>query len=49
MNHTLREANVQRYYCEDHQQLREFLDAYNVARRLKTLQGLTSYEAICKA
>ena len=36
-----------------HQQLRDrpqaFLDAYNFAERLKTLQGLTPYEAICKA
>ncbi|MCJ2105996.1 IS481 family transposase, partial [Methylobacterium sp. E-041] len=25
------------------------LDAYNFARRLKTLRGLTPYEAICRA
>ncbi|HWY84909.1 MAG TPA: IS481 family transposase, partial [Roseiarcus sp.] len=25
------------------------LDAYNFARRLKTLRGLTPYEFICKA
>ncbi|HWJ70988.1 MAG TPA: IS481 family transposase, partial [Sphingobium sp.] len=26
-----------------------FVAAYNFARRLKTLHGLTPYEAICKA
>ena len=29
--------------------LQLFLDAYNFARRLKTLRGLTPYEYICKA
>jgi hypothetical protein len=29
--------------------LRYFVDAYNFARRLKTLKGLTPYEFICKA
>jgi hypothetical protein len=29
--------------------LRDFVDAYNFARRLKTLGGLTPYEFICKA
>lgn len=29
--------------------LATFLGAYNFARRLKTLRGLTPYEAICKA
>ncbi len=28
--------------------LSDFLDAYNYARRLKTLNGLTPYEYICK-
>ena len=53
MNCTLKEATVRRYHYEDHQQLTDhltaFLDAYNFAKRLKTLQGLTPYEAICKA
>jgi len=53
MNRTLKEATVRRYHYEDHQQLRDhlaaFLDAYNFAKRLKTLQGFTPYEAICKA
>ncbi|MBB4000636.1 hypothetical protein GGR04_004516, partial [Aureimonas pseudogalii] len=26
----------------------DFIDAYNFARRLKTLKGLTPYEFICK-
>ncbi|MCJ2105730.1 IS481 family transposase, partial [Methylobacterium sp. E-041] len=26
-----------------------FVSAYNFGRRLKTLRGLTPYEAICKA
>jgi hypothetical protein len=29
--------------------LADFVLAYNFARRLKTLRGLTPYEAICKA
>lgn len=53
MNRTLKEATVRRYHYETHQQLEDhlaaFLDAYNFARRLKTLRGLTPYEAICKA
>jgi transposase InsO family protein len=53
MNRTLNEATDRRYHYEDHQQLRDhlaaFLDAYNFAKRLKTLQGLTPYEAIRKA
>ena len=41
MNRTLKEATVRRYHYATHQQLREhlaaFLDAYNFAKRLKTL------------
>jgi transposase InsO family protein len=52
MNRTLKEATVKRYYYENHQQLKEhlynFLNAYNFAKRLKTLQGLTPYEYIIK-
>ena len=44
MNRTLKEATVKRYHYESHDQLRThlqlFLDAYNHARRLKTLRGL---------
>ena len=50
MNRTLKEATVKRYHYESHDQLRNhlqlFLDAYNHARRLKTLRGLTPYEHV---
>ncbi|MEM7522841.1 MAG: IS3 family transposase, partial [Pseudomonadota bacterium] len=46
------DATVKRFHYETHQQLRrhleDFLNAYNYARRLKTLGGLTPYERICK-
>jgi transposase InsO family protein len=52
MNRTLKEATVRRYHYESHDQLREhlktFLAAYNFARRLKTLRGLSPHEYICK-
>jgi hypothetical protein len=52
MNRTLKEAMVQRYYYESHEQLRahlaDFLAAYNFAKRLKTLRGLTPHEYVCK-
>jgi len=52
MNRTLKEATVYRYYYDTHQQLREhlqtFLMAYNLAKRLKTLAGLTPYEYVCQ-
>ena len=52
MNRTIKEATVQRYHYDSHEQLRQHLDdfvnAYNFARRLKTLKGLTPYEFICK-
>ena len=53
MNRTLKEATVRRFHYATHEQLQQhldqFLDAYNFAKRLKTLKGLTPYEAICKA
>ena len=53
MNRTIKEATVQRYHYDDHEQLRRHLDlfvnAYNFGRRLKTLKGLTPYEAVCRA
>ena len=53
MNRTLKEATVRRYHYETHKQLREhleaFLNAYNFAKRLKTLRVITPYEHICKA
>ena len=52
MNRTLKEATVRRYHYDSHDQLRQhlaaFLDAYNFAKRLKTLKGLTPFESICK-
>ncbi len=53
MNRTIKEATVNRYYYETHDQLRQhladFVTAYNFGRRPKTLKGLTPYEAVCKA
>ena len=53
MNRTIKEATVQRYYYDRHDQLKahlaDFINAYNYARRLKTLKGLTPYEYICKS
>ena len=52
MNRTLKEATVRRYYYDTHNQLKEhlanFVDAYNFAKRLKTLKGLTPVEFITK-
>jgi len=51
MNRTIKEATVRTYHYDGHAQLREhlsaFLNAYNFAKRLKTLAGLTSYQFIC--
>ncbi len=52
MNRTLKEATVRRYHYDSHDQLRDhlsaFLAAYNFAKRLKTLPGLSPHEYICK-
>jgi transposase InsO family protein len=52
MNRTIKEATVKRFHYDSHHRLRrhlaDFLDAYNFARRLKTLHGLTPYEFICQ-
>jgi transposase InsO family protein len=52
MNRTLKEATVRRYHYISHDQLRDhletFLAAYNFARRLKALKGLTPAEYIEK-
>jgi transposase-like protein len=52
MNRTLKEATVKRYYYDTHEQLKQhlaaFVNAYNFAKRLKTLKGLTPYEFIIK-
>ena len=45
MNRTIKDATVKRYFYDTHDQLRahlrDFVDAYNFARRLKTFRGLT--------
>ena len=50
MNRTLKEATVQRYHYDSHDQLRrhlaDFLAAYNFAKRLKTLKGLSTNRMI---
>lgn len=50
MNRTIKEATVKRYHYDSQDQLRrhigDFVSAYNFARRLKTLGGLTPYEYI---
>jgi len=52
MNRTIKDATVKRYHYGSHEQLKEhlhtFMMAYNFARRLKTLKGLTPYEYVCK-
>ena len=52
MNRTNKDATVKRYFYDTHHQLKahlnDFLRAYNFARRLKTLKGLTPYEYLCK-
>ena len=53
MNRTIKDATVKRYHYDTHDQLRThlqlFVDAYNHARRLKTLRGLTPYEHVVQA
>jgi len=50
MHRTLKEATVNRYHSETHQQLRDhlesFLNVYNFTKRFKTLRGQTIYEYI---
>jgi transposase InsO family protein len=53
MNRTIKDATVKRFHYDSHDQLRrhlnDFVAAYNFARRLKRLRGLTPYEFICNA
>ena len=53
MNRTIKDATVKRYHYDTHDQLRAhlqlFVDAYNHARRLKTLRGLTPVEFVHQA
>src|SRR5262249_9127265 len=52
MNRTIKDATVKRFHYETHDELgahlADFVSAYNFAKRLKTLKGLTPYEYICK-
>jgi len=52
MNRTIKDATTKRYHYDSHEQLKRhlelFLDAYNHARRLKTLKGLTPSQFIWK-
>ena len=52
MNKTIKEATVHRYYYDSQTSLQEhlqtFIDAYNFAKRLKSLNGLTPWEFIVK-
>lgn len=51
MNRTIKEATVKKYYYQSHDKLKkhlyQFILAYNHAKRLKTLKGLSPYEFIC--
>jgi transposase InsO family protein len=51
MNRTIKQATVLTYHYDSHSQLQNhlatFLNAYNFAKRLKTLHGLTSFQFIC--
>ncbi len=50
----IKEATVQRYHYDGHEQLESHLAdfhhllTYLLRRRLKTLKGLTPYDSICK-
>ena len=52
MNKTIKEATVHHYYYDSQTSLQEhlqtFIDAYNFAKRLKSLNGLTPWEFIVK-
>ena len=51
MNRTVKEATVRRCHYQPteelHEHLQAFLLAYNHAKRLKRLRGLTSYDLVC--
>lgn len=53
LNRKLKEATVKRYRYDSHdhleQHLQTFLGAYNYAKRLKTLKGLTSLNTSANA
>lgn len=51
MHRSIKEQTVYRYFYQTHSELRQhlemFLQAYNFAKRLKTLKGRSPYEYIC--
>jgi transposase-like protein len=53
MNRTIKDATVRSYHYQTHDELRAhlaaFVGAYNFAKRLKSLRGLTPYEHLCNA
>jgi len=53
IDRTIKEATVKRYHYQSRDQpkshLQTFLMAYNFAKKLKTLKGMSPYEFICKA
>ena len=53
MSRTIKDATVERYHHERHDELRRHLqmvvDAYNYGRRLKILRGCTPYEFVYQA
>lgn len=52
MNRTIKEAAVKSFHYDSHDQLRthlaDFLATYNLGRGLKTLDGLTPCQYICR-
>lgn len=52
MSRTIKDATVERYHCDSHEQrfryLDDVVDARKFCRRLKTLKGLVPREVICK-
>jgi hypothetical protein len=52
MNRTIKDATVKQFHYYSRDQLSahlvDFVAAYNFARRMKTLSGITPYEYICK-
>jgi len=51
MNRTIKDATVKQFHYCSHQQLKKhlnaFVNAYNFAKKLKALNGLTPYQFIC--
>lgn len=53
MNRTIQEATVHRFHYDSREQLnahlKDFINAYNFASRLKARKGLTPYEFLCQS